>query len=218
MNILSYNIRGLGRGIKWASIRSLVGKHKIDLLCLQETKRDFLDKAVCQALWGHSDFDWGWFPAVNTAGGLLCVWNNTNFQVEVKISERGFIMLEGVWLAEMQRVVVANIYAPCEIESKRQLWQMLLSRKNQSQVQPWCLVGDFNCIRHPAERMGSSHYNSDVNLIAEFNDWLAQMEVDDIPCVGKPFTWVRPNGSCKSKLDRVLVSDDWVSKWPDSSQ
>ncbi|XP_028196646.1 uncharacterized protein LOC114381576 [Glycine soja] len=44
------------------------------------------------------------------------------------------------------------------------------------------------------------------------------MEIDDIPCVGKPFTWVRPNGSCKSKLDRVLVSNDWLSKWPDSSQ
>ena len=44
------------------------------------------------------------------------------------------------------------------------------------------------------------------------------MEVDDIPCVGKPFTWVRPNGSCKSKLDRVCVSDGWLSKWPDNSQ
>ena len=46
MNILSYNIRGLGKGIKWASIRNLVGKHKIDLLCLQETKRDSVDKAL----------------------------------------------------------------------------------------------------------------------------------------------------------------------------
>jgi len=44
------------------------------------------------------------------------------------------------------------------------------------------------------------------------------MEVDDIPCAGKSFTWVRPNGSCKSKLDRVVVSDGWLSKWPDSSQ
>ena len=57
MNILSYNIRGLGKGIKWASIRNLVGKHKIHLLCLQETKRDSIDRALCQALWGHSDFD-----------------------------------------------------------------------------------------------------------------------------------------------------------------
>ena len=217
MNILSYNIRGLGKGIKWASIRNLVGKHKIDLLCLQETKRDSIDKALCQALWGHSDFDWKWFPAVNTAGGLLCVRNNNNFQVDIKIAERGFIMLEGVWLVESQRVVVANIYASCELESKRQLWQRLYLMKNQSQVQCWCLVGDFNCIKHPAERVGSTLCNPDTNLIAEFNEWLAEMEVDDIPCLGKPFTWVRPNGSCKSKLDRVLVFDDWVSKWPDSS-
>ena len=218
MNILSYNIRGLGRGIKWASIRNLVRKHKVDLLCLQETKRDSLDKAACQALWGHPEFDWEWHPAMNTGGGLLCVWNNKNFQVHLKIAERGFIMLEGVWLADMQRVVVANIYAPCDTKSKRLLWQMLYSRKNQSQVKCWCLVGDFNCVRHPAERIGSNHYNSDTNLIAGFNDWLAAMEVDDIPCVGKPFTWVRPNGSCNSKLDRLLVSDEWLSKWPDSSQ
>ena len=66
--------------------------------------------------------------------------------------------------------------------------------------------------------MGSNRNNSDSGLISEFNDWLAAMEVDDIPYVGKPFTWVSPNGSCKSKLDRLCVSDGWLSKWPDSSQ
>ncbi|KHN34256.1 hypothetical protein glysoja_035891, partial [Glycine soja] len=176
MNILSYNIRGLGKGIKWASIRRLVGKHKIDLLCLQETKRDSLDKALCQTLWGQSDFEWEWVPAVNTAGGLLCIWNNNNFQVEVKTAERGFIMLEG--------------------------------------IQSWCMVGDFNCIRHPAERLGSRHSNSEANLIAKFNDWLAEMEIDDIPCVGKPFTWVRPNGSCKNHCPILMNSKctDWGPK------
>ena len=72
MNILSYNIRGLGRGIKWASIRNLVGKLKVDLLCLQETKRDSFDKAACQALWGHPDIAGEWHPAVNTAAERSC--------------------------------------------------------------------------------------------------------------------------------------------------
>ncbi|KAH1193028.1 Phosphoglycerate kinase [Glycine max] len=82
MNILSYNIRGLGRGIKWASIRKLVGKHQVDVLCLQETKRDSLSKEDCQVLWGHSDVAWEWQPGENTAGGLLCIWDNNNFQRE----------------------------------------------------------------------------------------------------------------------------------------
>jgi len=87
-------------------------------------------------------------------------------------------------MAEMQRVVVANINAPCDLEGKRQLWQSLSTRKLQSQVDCWRLVGDFNCIRHPYERMGSNHSNSDSNMITEFNDWLHDMKVDDIPYVG----------------------------------
>ena len=218
MNILSYNIRGLGRGIKWASIRYLVGKQRIDLLCLQETKKESMDKAVCKALWGQSDFDWEWVPAVNTAGGLLCVWDNSNFRVDCRRVERGFIMLEGVWMAEGHKVVVVNIYAACDLASKRQLWQQLYDLKSKSQVQCWCLIGDFNSIRTPAERVGNNLCHPDISNISEFNDWLADMEVDDIPCFGKPFTWIRPNGSCKSRLDRVLLSDDWIAKWPDSSQ
>ena len=115
MNILSYNIRGMGRGIKWASIRNLVGKLKVDLLCLQETKRDSCDKAACQALSRHPDIAWEWHPAVNTAAGLLCVWNNKTSRLISEFLKKGFIMLEGVWLADMHRVVVANIYAPCDI-------------------------------------------------------------------------------------------------------
>ncbi|KAH1238822.1 hypothetical protein GmHk_08G023421 [Glycine max] len=146
-NQWSSNLKeGLGRGVIWASIRYLVGKHKVDLLCLQETQRDSLDKAAAQALWGHSDFAWEWFPAVNTAGGMLCIWNDNNFKVDFRLSEKGLILLGGVWMADLQRVVVANIYAPCDVEGKRQLWQSLSTRKLQSQEGCWCLVGDFNCI------------------------------------------------------------------------
>ena len=218
MNILSYNIRGLGRGLKWASIRNLVGKFNIDLLCLQETKKDVLDKASCQFLWGQSDLDWEWQPALNAAGGLLCIWDNNKFQVDLRISDKDFIMLCGIWLPQMQRVAVINIYAPCDHAEKRQLWQNLSSRKLQFQDSCWCLVGDFNCIRHPLERQGSNNTTSDSQIIQDFNEWLVDMEVEEVPCLGKPFTWVRPNGTCKSKLDRVLVSDGWLELWPDTSQ
>ena len=50
MNILSYNIRGLGRGVKWSAIRRLVRKHSADILCLQETKKEKINKAMCQAI------------------------------------------------------------------------------------------------------------------------------------------------------------------------
>ena len=54
--------------------------------------------------------------------------------------------------------------------------------------------------------------------IREFNDWIAELEVEEVPWVGKGFTWFKPNGTTKSKLDRIFVSPEWISKWPGSFQ
>lgn len=53
MNIVSYNVRGLSRGVKWSAIRKLVKKHHLDLLCIQETKKNMLTKP-CVKLCGET--------------------------------------------------------------------------------------------------------------------------------------------------------------------
>ena len=68
MNIVSYNVRGLERGVKWAAIKRLVKKHQLDMLCIQETKKEQIDKTMCQALWGDSEVSWDIQPATNTTG------------------------------------------------------------------------------------------------------------------------------------------------------
>ena len=218
MNIISYNVRGLGRGIKWAAIKRLVKKHRIDMLCLQETKREQIDNTICQALWGDAEVSWEMQPASNTAGGLLCLWSEKTFKVERKVTGRGFIMLEGVWIGEAQKVHIVNIYVPCDIHNKRVLWDSIKQLKNLSPDGLWCLLGDFNSVRNPSERVGMSQRGVDDRLVSEFNDWIADLEVEETPCVGRKYTWFRPNGAAKSKLDRIFVSTDWFTKWPGVTQ
>ena len=55
MNIISYNVRGLGRGVIWPAIRRMVIEQHIDMLCLQETKKEMVEKSMCAALWGGSE-------------------------------------------------------------------------------------------------------------------------------------------------------------------
>lgn len=52
----------------------------------------------------------------------------------------------------------------------------------------------------------------------EFNDWIAELKVEEASWVDQKFTWSRPNGAARSKLDRFLLSPEWLAKWPGSSQ
>jgi len=218
MNIISYNIRGLGRGVKWSSIRRLVTKYQVDLLCIQETKREQIDRGVCQALWGDTDLNWETQPASNIAGGLLCIWNDKVFKVERRVNGRGLILLEGVWHQDMQKMFIVNVYAPCDIDGKRALWDSIRQLKNPQNEGLWCVLGDFNSIRHPSERVSLSQRKGDLNSITEFNEWISDLAVEEVSCLGRKHTWIRPNGTAKSKPDRFFVSDEWVSKWPDNTQ
>ena len=44
--------------MKWATIRRMVKKEQIDLLCIQETKKEQIEKTTCQALWGDPEVKW----------------------------------------------------------------------------------------------------------------------------------------------------------------
>ena len=52
----------------------------------------------------------------------------------------------------------------------------------------------------------------------EFNEFIEKAELMDIPMVGRKFTWYKPNGTAKSRIDRVLVSKEWMEEWLNSKQ
>lgn len=54
--------------------------------------------------------------------------------------------------------------------------------------------------------------------IRGFNAFIGKTELEDILLVGRKFTWYKPNGSIKSRIDRVLVSRKWLEKWSDRKQ
>jgi len=37
--------------------------------------------------------------------------------------------------------------------------------------------------------------------------------VDDVNILGRKFTWYHPNGRAMSRLDRMLISEEWVQQW-----
>ena len=101
----------------------MVKKEQIDMICIEETKKENIDKRKCQALWWDLEVRWEVQPASNTAGGILCVWSEETFKLQSKVIGRGFILLVGQWLKEAQQVHIVSIYSPCDIQNKRILWE-----------------------------------------------------------------------------------------------
>ena len=81
-----------------------------------------MTKTLCQALGGDAKVKWELQPTINNAGGLLCIWSDATFKMEKKVTGNGYIYLEGTWAGDGGKVTIINIYSPCDIASKRILW------------------------------------------------------------------------------------------------
>ncbi|RZB65498.1 hypothetical protein D0Y65_041524 [Glycine soja] len=161
---------------------------------------------------------WEMQPAINSAGDILCMWTESVFRLQNKVTGIGFILLEGVCTREALKICILTVYSPCDIHNKRLLWNSVRQLKQASQVRLWCVLGDFNCIRNPNERMGKIDRSVGDNSMQEFNEWIEDMELLEVPNVGRQYTWFRPNGESKSRLDRALISPEWRDTWPENVQ
>ncbi|XP_057453104.1 uncharacterized protein LOC130744964 [Lotus japonicus] len=215
MIILSLNSRGIGSRIKQNTVNGLIWKHKVDLVCIQETKLQELDVGTCRRIWGDPEFEWEWSPADNRSGGLLCLWKKDNLQIVERVVEHNFIFLCGRKSGCNDVFAILNIYAPCDREGKQALWERLVVLKESKNLTLWCAIGDFNAVLSPSERRGiSGGSHTQRGETDDFNQFIDKMELHDLPLVGKKFTWIRPNGQQMSRLDRALVSHEWLDYFP----
>lgn len=130
-------MRGLRRPAKRAIVRKLVRLHKVDLLCLQETKIHKDVENIVFDVWGSRRCGWEWVLLEGVAGGLLVIWNeNVLWREDVVSSTRALAIkfhsvVNFLWAA-------ADIFGPYEDSDKRAFWDLLSSVRNKWDV-PWCL-------------------------------------------------------------------------------
>ena len=53
---------------------------------------------MCYALWGDHDVEWeGVMPSINSASGMISIWNKDVFVLQNSFSGYEFLGLEGIW-------------------------------------------------------------------------------------------------------------------------
>ncbi|GKV47213.1 hypothetical protein SLEP1_g54131 [Rubroshorea leprosula] len=205
---------GAGSNGKRKAVRDVVIREKVEFLSIQESKLEVVDFQICRALWGAENFEWVAQPSKGMAGGLICIWNADLLVKNRTIEGDNFIGVFGFWGASRTPVYIINIYSPCDLSSKRVLWVSLKNLIIETGGN-WCLMGDFNAVRSEQEWRGGM---SSRREMPEFDDFINECGLVDLPLIGRKFTWYQSNGASMSRLDRFLLSEEWCLNWENVKQ
>lgn len=122
---------------------------------------------------------------------------------------RGPLIVNGFLKRDGTQCCIVNVYAPCVTQQKTELWDALQLWIEQNSEVCICVIGDFNAIRFDEERVGRSN-DGDTRDKELFEEFIIRSNLFDVPLRGRYYTWYRPNGTCKSKLDRALINEKWT--------
>ncbi|XP_050222865.1 uncharacterized protein LOC126672963 [Mercurialis annua] len=207
-NCISWNCRGgLSFSRKQRIIRSLVRTHALSLLCLIETKKEIIDDFLVCRLWPSLDFDYCFSPSSRSSRGILCIWNKNLLSPVLHSITKNWISLGCLWNSITFRFTC--VYASCCSSERAVLWDLI---KSELQVDSnYIIIGGFNEILRPSERLHCSSFSSSMR---QFSEFINASNLIESPLQGRFFTW--ENSISKSKLDRCFMSEGVISTWPNS--
>lgn len=76
----------------------------------------------------------------------------------------------------------------------------------------WYIFGDFNAVKNCSERKGVSQIFNDSKHLG-FQQLINDLNLVDLPVLGKEFTWFKLDGSAMSRLDMFRLYESWISLW-----
>ncbi|XP_057755992.1 uncharacterized protein LOC130975184 [Arachis stenosperma] len=190
-------------------IKDMKKKFRLNMLGLVETKKHVVTRFDVSRFWGNDSFGWEYVESDGASGGLLLMWDEMSFRMNNCYKGERWLCVEGIILKNNFNCAFFLIYGAHTREEKLVVWEELSYTAGLCQV-PCCFMGDFNEIAHVEERKG----NVNLSISAEeFKNWIQDMHLVDLPLNDRKFTWFR--GRSCSRIDRVLVSLEWVEEFPE---
>lgn len=117
--VLCWNVRGLNSDGKWNSIRDKIIETACDVLCLQETKKDFFDTQFIKNICPPQFDSFLYVPSVGASGGIITIWKSSlldgtlafqhDFALSVNFTSK---FTDDDWL-------LTNVYGPSTHDGKR---------------------------------------------------------------------------------------------------
>ncbi|XP_074277728.1 uncharacterized protein LOC141601352 [Silene latifolia] len=147
-------------------------------------------------------------------GRIWMLWNPSLFTVNVLDVTPQAIHSEVLDNVKGVKFRMTSVYGFNKLSDRSALWHSLLSYAKG--FGSWVIIGDFNNAMFRDERIGSDISWAEIK---SFQDTCNSCSLHTLKTVGAFFTWNNKHevGSIVfSRIDRVLINDEWLLEQPDS--
>ncbi|KAL0291249.1 UNVERIFIED_CONTAM: Retrovirus-related Pol polyprotein from type-2 retrotransposable element R2DM [Sesamum radiatum] len=212
MNAAIWNVRGLNRRDHQVAVKELVSEFRLQFLGLLETRVSAVNVSRIQKFLPH----WSWFTDYNGPGNRIWLaWDDELLDVHVLDLDVQFIHCRITIRCAHLSVLATVVYGANDTIGRRGLWQNLMTLAHSISDEPWIVGGDFNTVLDMSEVCGSS---ADIQLaMTEFRDCILDTGLIHLPVQGERFSWHNCSEGDRSlwkRLDRLIVNDAWLGRWP----
>ncbi|GKA91802.1 RNA-directed DNA polymerase, eukaryota, reverse transcriptase zinc-binding domain protein [Tanacetum coccineum] len=145
------------------------------------------------------------------SGGLIYMWDPNSFIKDDIWCDDAFIIVKGHWRNTVGDCYMINIYSPQDLLAKAILWTRNSDFMHQY-AGKYIIFGDMNVVRNENERSVSLFSRHDAD---NFNSFIDNSSLIDLPLGGHLFTWMNKAGTKLSKLDPFSISKVVAEALPD---
>ncbi|XP_048131568.1 uncharacterized protein LOC125314131 [Rhodamnia argentea] len=157
--------------------------------------------------------NWKWVAnyEYSPRGRIWVGWNPCHADFVVSASSAQVIHGHLRLLDINKACFLSVIYAEHTFVSRRPLWADLVHTSSLVVSSPWLVAGDFNAIKDPSDRIGSS--NVRLPSFNELGECITQAGLEDLHYVGHRFTWSNSSTHPRKqrKIDRALINARWCN-------
>ncbi|KAG2711914.1 hypothetical protein I3760_04G100200 [Carya illinoinensis] len=196
--MLSWNIRGLNDPNKWLRVKNLLCQWKLDIVCLQETKLEFIDRSIITSIRGCPFVRWVFLSSMGASGGII-MWDSRVVESSEECVGNYMAACSFRNVEEGFCWAFVGVYGPNMDSHRKVLWDELAGLGSWWNL-PWCIGGDFTVTRFPSERPGDARLSWAMN---EFSEFIFDMNLMNLPLAGGVHTWSRLDRFLQKRLDRV---------------
>ncbi|KAL5582280.1 hypothetical protein UlMin_014722 [Ulmus minor] len=211
MNILAWNVQGLGNDWTFRILHDYVQQYSPSLVFLFET---LSSKSQMEHLRSKLEYSGMLTWEREGRSGRLCLLWSDSISVQLLSGSKGHI---DVMVTSLNSTCwrFTGLYGNPDTSLRTQFWN-LMKRLGDSSSMPWLCGGDLKEILFGHEKQGGAKRAQ--YLMSHFREAINYYGLADLGFRGPKFTWNRGNGAClvQERLDRMLGNSGWLDLFPNS--